>query len=193
VLAIVAGLLLTTAATALAKPDKPAKPEEPTYQVTMGSVAEADGLATTCPGFSPTVTMGVGQKGALAVWSIRLETLIHYDGGVLTGCHGNLDPYEHLDITPYPGTNPIKIWWRFDYTRDGEVTTFFELISNPDFSANPATRWAGAVAWEDANGDGAPDRVRGPFTLRRHGPDGWQVLGEALPLEFTLTITETAG
>ena len=190
-LLMVAGLVLASAAPALAKPGKPEEPKP--YALTMGFIAEADGLATTCPGFSPTVIMGVGQKGVLAAWSLQLETLIHYDGGVLTGCHGTLDAYEHLDITPYPGTNQIKIWWRFDYMRDGEVTTFLELISNPDFSVNPATRWAGPVAWVDTDRDGAPDTVQGQFTLRRHGPNGWQVLGTGLELEFRLTLTELAG
>jgi hypothetical protein len=191
VLLMIVGLLMASAAPALAKPGKP---EEPTHEVAMGFVEGSDGLATTCQGFTPTVIMGAfSQEGVLDGRALQLETLIHYDGGGLASCHGGGDPIEPLWITPYPGTNQIKLWWRFDYTRVGKATTFLELISNPDFSAKPTTRWAGTVAWVDTDGDGAPDTVRGPFTLRRHSSQGWEVLGEGLQLEFTLTITEIAG
>ena len=161
------GLLLASAGTATAKPGsgKPAPAEQ--YAVTM-----AGALATTCPGFAPSVPMTSfgntieGRRQNLATeiglgWERNIDVGYGTWGTALTGCHGNALPGSETDlyalwITLYPKEQQVKVQWRFDpaFDAQGDPQELFELLSNPS-RGKP-----GKVAW--ANGV-----VDGDFLLRR--------------------------
>jgi len=192
VLLLVAGLLLASAAPALAKPGS-GKPEEPKqYTVTM-----AGALATTCPGFAPSVTMtGFGnviegrtqnlETDINVAWTRRIDLGYGTSGDSLTGCHGNaLPPNENvlyaMWITLDPKGQQVKVQWRFDpaFDAQGNPQELFELLSLSD----PNGSKLGKVTWADGV-------VNGWFLLRRwNSGESWTDLGR-VHLTFELTIVQ---
>ena len=190
VLLMVAGLLLAAAAPALAKPGKPEEPKQ--YTVTM-----AGALATTCPGFSPSVIMTLSgnvleaRRQNLATdidvdWTREFDAGYGTSGTSLTGCHGNALPLNENDlyamwITLDLRKQRVSILWRFDPVLDdqGKPLELFQLASNPQGS----TLQAGWVPFENGV-------VSGTFVLRRwRAGQSWQEM-YTLDLTFDLSFTQ---
>ena len=186
VLMAVTGLLLASAATATAKGSGKPEPSK-AYAVTM-----AGDLATTCPGFEPSVTMtlfgnvleGRGQnlETNLAVaWTRELDAGYGTMGSGLVGCHGNGPPNANavygMWITLDLKKQRVTVQWRFDAVWDDQGNVeFFELASNPQ----GPTQQAGYVSFENGI-------ASGPFVLRRfRGGQGWQ---ETYPLDLNFHLT----
>ena len=192
VLLMVVGLLLAAAGAAAAKPGSPKPPNQAT--VTM-----AGDLATTCPGFAPSVTMTLDgstlegrrlnlstdigpDQGLTDGWNRIINVGYGTSGSALTGCHGNALPGNETDLYPLiislnVSQQQVKIQWRFDpaFDSQGDPQELFELISNPH-GLRP-----GPVAWVDGV-------VEGDFLLHRwNAGTSWTELG-TVHLTFELTV-----
>lgn len=187
VLLMVAGLLLASAAPALAKPAKPEEPKQ--YAVSMSGA-----LATTCPG--PAMMTGFGnviegrtqnlETDVNLAWTRRIDVGYGTSGDSLTGCHGNALPgYENnlyaMWITLDPRGQQVKVQWRFDpaFDAQGNPQELFELLSLSDPNGSKPSK----VAWADGVVDGW-------FLLRRwNSGESWSDLGR-VHLTFELTIVQ---